>query len=175
MRKKWRILVGILVVAVIATCVILLGGGASDFHAKYDGRDLTTEVSGIGRDDTYEVYLRTHEGVAAGTEVVAVDVAAFEGDGELQQDEAGNAQVFTADGGIVTWKVNVPAEGMYAVQVEYLTVPSRGVDVEREIRINGEMPFAGADTLRFSRLWVDGGEVRKDNQGNEIRPTQVEK
>ena len=175
MRKKWRILVGILVVAVIAACVILLGGGASDFHSKYDGRDLTTEVSGIGRDDTYEVYLRTHEGVAAGTDVVAVDVAAFEGDGELQQDGGGNPQVFTADGGIVTWKVNVPAEGMYAVQVEYLTVPSRGVDVEREIRINGEMPFAGADTLRFSRLWVDGGEVRKDNQGNEIRPTQVEK
>ena len=81
MRKKWRILVGILVVAVVAACVILLGGGTSDFHAKYDGRDLTTEVSGIGRDDTYEVYLRTHEGVAAGTEVVAVDVAAFEGYG----------------------------------------------------------------------------------------------
>ena len=52
---------------------------------------------------------------------------------------------------------------------------SRGVDVERELYINDVMPFAGADTLRFSRLWVDGGEVRKDNQGNEIRPSQKEK
>ena len=175
MRKKWRILVGVLVVAVVVACVILLGGGTSDFHAKYEGRDLTTDVTGIGRDDTYEVYLKTHEGVAAGNEVIAVDVADFEGDGELQQDDSGAPQVLTADGGIVTWKVNLPVEGMYAVQVEYLTVPSRGVDVEREIHINGVMPFAGADTLRFSRLWVDGGEVRKDNQGNEIRPTQVEK
>ena len=35
--------------------------------------------------------------------------------------------------------------------------------------------FAGADTLCFSRLWVDGGEIRQDNQGKEIRPRQVEK
>ena len=77
MRKKWRILVGILVVAVVAACVILLGGGASDFHSKYDGRDLTTEVSGIGRDDTYEVYMRTHQDVPAGTEIMEVDLAAF--------------------------------------------------------------------------------------------------
>jgi len=36
------------------------------------------------------------------------------------------------------------------------------------------MPFAGAGTLRFSRLWTDEGEVRRDNQGNDIRPSQVE-
>ena len=65
MRKKWRILVGILVVAVVVVCIVLLNGGASDFRAKYEGRDLSTDVTGIGRDDTYEVYLKTHENVAA--------------------------------------------------------------------------------------------------------------
>ena len=175
MRKKWRILVGILVVAVVVVCVVVLNGGTQSFHSKYEGRDLSTDVTGIGRDDTYEVYLKAHEDVPAGTETIAVDVSAFEGDGTLQQDSAGAPQVYTADGEYTTWKVSVPEAGMYAVQVEYLTVESRGVDIEREIHINGELPFAGADTLRFSRLWVDGGEVRKDNQGNEIRPTQVEK
>ncbi len=175
MRKKWRILVGVLVVAVVVACIILLNGGASDFRAKYEGRDLSTDVTGIGRDDTYEVYLKTHENVAAGTEAIELDVAAFEGDGKLQQNAEGVNEVYTDDGGYTTWNVTVPEDGMYAVQVEYLTVPSRGVDVEREIHINGVMPFAGADTLRFSRLWVDGGEIRKDNQGNEIRPSQVEK
>ena len=175
MRKKWRILVGILVVVILAAAIVILTGDPQNYHDKYDGRDLSTDVSGIGRDDTYDVYLKAHEGVAAGTETVVVDVAAFEGDGVLQQDENGNPQVYTADGEYTSWMVNVPEEGMYAVQVEYLTVASRGVDVERELYINDVLPFAGADTLRFSRLWVDGGEVRKDNQGNEIRPSQVEK
>ena len=175
MRKKWRILVGILVVVILAAAIVLLNGDPLNYHDKYDGKDLSTDVSGIGRDDTYDVYLKAHEGVAAGTETIVVDVAAFEGDGVLQQDANGNPQVYTADGEYTSWMVNVPVEGMYAVQVEYLTVESRGVDVERELYINDVLPFAGADTLRFSRLWQDGGEVRKDNQGNEIRPSQKEK
>lgn len=175
MRKKWRILVGVLVVAILVVAIVLLNGSSQSYHDKYEGKDLSTDVTGIGRDDTYEVYLKAHEGVAAGAETIVVDVAAFEGDGQLQMDEAGQPTVYTTDGEVTTWTVNVPAEGMYAVQVEYLTVESRGVDIEREIHINGVLPFAGADTLRFSRLWVDGGEIRKDNQGNEIRPSQVEK
>ncbi|MBE5809482.1 MAG: extracellular solute-binding protein [Clostridiales bacterium] len=175
MRKKWRILVGILVVVILVAAIVLLNGDPQNYHDKYDGKDLSTDISGIGRDDTYDVYLRTHQDVAAGTETIVVDVAAFEGDGVLQQDENGNPQVYTADGEYTSWMVDVPVEGMYAVQVEYLTVESRGVDVERELYINDVLPFAGADTLRFSRLWVDGGEVRKDNQGNEIRPSQTEK
>ena len=141
MRKKWRMLVGILVVVILATAIVLLNGDPQNYHDKYDGKDLSTDVSGIGRDDTYDVYLKAHAGVAAGTETIVVDVAAFEGDGVLQQDENGNPQVYTADGEYTSWMVNVPEEGMYAIQVEYLTVESRGVDVERELYINDVMPF----------------------------------
>ena len=176
MRKKmWRILVGVLVVAIVVVAIVLLNSGAQDFHEKYEGVDLSTDVTGIGRDDTYEAYLQAHEGVKAGSAAVEVDIAAFEGDGQLQQDASGAAEVYSADGAYTTWAVNVPEEGMYSVQIEYLTVESRGVDIERELHINGELPFSGADMLRFSRLWVDGGEVRQDNQGNDIRPSQVEK
>lgn len=175
MRKKWRILVGALVVVILVVTLVLLNGGQQSYHAKYEGRDLTTDVTGIGRDDTYEIYLRNHEGTAPGAEMIEVDVAAFEGDGKLQQSASGSMEVYTADGECTSWKVTVPADGMYTIRLEYLTVSSRGVDIEREVYINDALPFAGADTLRFSRLWVDGGEVRKDNQGNEIRPTQVER
>jgi len=174
-KKKWRILVGILVVVAVVACIVLLNQGTQSYHDKYAGKDLSTDVTGIGRDDTYDLYRKAHEGVAPGTGEIVVDVAAFEGDGTLQQDASGAPEVYTADGGYTTWKVNVPEQGMYTVQIEYLTVESRGVDIERELHINGELPFAGADTLCFSRLWIDASEVRKDNQGNEIRPSQKEK
>lgn len=175
MRKKmWRILLGIVIAAIVIVGICLLNSGTEDFHAKYDGVDLTTDVSGIGREGTYQGYLLAHQEAAPGSEEIPVAVDVFEGDGEIRPDEAGTPQVYTADGNMTTWKVNVPEDGMYAVRVEYLTVESRGVDVERALYINGEMPFSDAETLRFSRLWTDAGEVRKDNQGNDIRPSQTE-
>lgn len=176
MRKKmWRILVGILVVAIVVAAVILLNRGAQDFHEKYEGVDLTTDVTGIGRSDTYEGYLLAHKDASVGAEEIPVDIAAFEGDGTLEKDANGADQLLTEDGAYTTWKVTVPQAGLYAVELNYLTVESRGVDIERAIYINDELPFASAENLRFSRLWVDAGEVRKDNQGNEIRPSQVER
>ncbi len=175
MRKKgfgW--LIGILCLAAVIAVIVLLGGGAQNFHEKYEGADLSADVSGLGREDTYANYLQAHADAVSGDEEVKVDIAAFEGDGELRQEEDGTPSVFTADGSYVTWKVNVEKSGMYNIMLDYLTTPARGVDIERELYINGELPFSGARSLCFTRLWTDGSEVRKDNQGNDIRPSQVE-
>lgn len=85
-----------------------------------------------------------------------------------------NEGVLTGDESVVTWKVNVPQAGMYNIRIEYIGTKSRGVDIEREVLINGEIPFNGASTLRFSRMWADGGDIRTDNRGNQIRPSQKE-
>jgi len=175
MRKRKRlILLCILIAAVAVIGIILLNGGAQDFREKYEGIDLLTNIGGIGREDLYENYLEKHKDIGYGQQAIAIDIAAFEGDGQVQADEKGNPQVYTGDKSLVTWKVDVPADGMYAIEMEYLTVASRGVDVERAVYINNELPFAGADTLCFTRLWMDAGEVKRDNQGNQIRPSQKE-
>lgn len=180
MGKKARgVLIGILCAVVIIAGLILLSQGETDFRSKYEGVDLSTDVVGIGRDDTYDAYLGRHEGVATGAEIVEVDVTAFEGDGEACQEDGADC-VLTPDNGYTTWKVTVEQEGMYTILLDYKTVESRGVDIERELYINGELPFSGAATLRFSRLWMDDpedfvdGAYRKDNQGNDIRPSQIE-
>ena len=48
------------------------------------------------------------------------------------------------------------------------------MDIQRALYINGQIPFLGAETLLFPRMWTDSGEARKDNQGNQIRPAQKE-
>ena len=170
MRKKgfgW--LIGILCLAAVIALIVLLGGGAQDFHEKYEGVDLSSDVSGLGREDTYTHYLQAYAGKESGGTPVEVDVSAFEGDGKAVEDG-----VLTEDGSFVTWKVNVEKAGMYNILLDYMTTASRGVDIERELYINGELPFSGARSLCFTRLWKDGSEVRRDNQGNDIRPTQTE-
>ncbi|MBR3285429.1 MAG: extracellular solute-binding protein, partial [Bacteroidales bacterium] len=121
--------------------------------------------------NTYTSYLEKYAGLPAVSEAVEVDLASFEGNGgEVCADG-----LLTADNSELSWKVDVPKAGLYNIRLEYLTTESRGVDIEREIAINGEVPFSGASTLCFSRLWTDATEVRKDNQGNDIRPTQEER
>ncbi|MBR6570229.1 MAG: extracellular solute-binding protein [Clostridia bacterium] len=174
MGRLWKAVIGIGCVVLVVALIAIFGDGVQNFSAKYEGYDLTADVSGLGRDNTYEGYLQAHASAPVGSSEAAVDIAVFEGEGELRQDENGAACVYTPDSSFVTWKVNVEQAGMYNVVLDYLTVDSRGVDMERALYINGELPFAGAADLCFSRLWTDGGEVRQDNQGNDVRPSQVE-
>ena len=170
MSRKWRnVLIGVLAAAVLAAGIWLMSQGPSNFSDKYAGTDLSTDVSGIGRSNTYEAYVASYAGEAETREEIAVDLTAFEGDGEER-----SGGVYTGDESAVTWRVEVPQAGLYNIRLEYLTTESRGVDIERELLINGELPFAGASTLCFSRLWTDASEIRKDNQGNDIRPSQKE-
>ncbi len=180
-KKKRGVLIGILCAVVVIAVLLLLPKGDTSFRAKYNGVDLATDVEGIGRDDTYNGYLAAHADVSTGTEEVALDIVNFEGDGEVQTVDGAEC-VYTADTNKTTWKVTVPEEGMYNILLDYKTVESRGVDIERAVYINGELPFSGAATLRFSRLWTDDpsdfaedGSFRTDNQGNHIRPSQIER
>ena len=168
-RKARNTLIVILVIALVVAGIWLLTKGENDFSAKYKGEDLSTDVQGIGRSNTYDAYIAQYASQPEVTDEVAVDVLTFEGQAETTADG-----VLTDGENDVTWKVDVPQAGLYNIRLDYLTVPSRGVDIERELLINGELPFTGASTLCFSRLWTDKGEVKKDNQGNDIRPSQVE-
>ena len=170
MSRKWRnVLIGVMAVAAVIVLVVLLNQGTSGYSSKYAGVNLSTDVSGIGRSNTYETYVASHASDPEVKAEVAVDVLTFEGKAAPQTEG-----LLTDDGSEVTWKVEVPQAGLYNIRLDYLTTESRGVDIERELLINGELPFAGAGTLTFSRLWTDAGEVRKDNQGNDIRPSQKE-
>lgn len=172
MSKKWRnILIGILAAVIVIAGFWLLSRSPDNFREKYEGADLTTDVTGIGRSNTYGAYTAKYADLPAVKEAVEINLADFEGKGGTLCADG----VMTEDESELTWKVQVPQAGLYNIRLEYMTMESRGVDIEREIAINGEVPFTGASTLCFSRLWTDAGEVRKDNQGNDIRPTQTER
>jgi len=172
-QRHKRMWITLLVIVCALLALMLMNRGSQSFHEKYEDADLTADVSGIGRANTYDSYLLSHADAAPVSAGVGVDIASFEGEGELRTAN-GAAAVYTPDGSTVSWRVHVPHAGLYHVELDYMATESRGVDIERELLINGEMPFAGAGTLRFSRLWTDEGEVRRDNQGNDIRPSQVE-
>lgn len=195
---KW---IALAVVVLALGLWFYLSNGEESYVEKYQNHDLSVSADDIGRDNTYELYLQAHADAQDATADIAAELSALipgEGaafhaqlgvtaEGELLTgDELATAQssgevvtvvenaVLTQSGSSASWTVNVPESGLYNIELTYLTGKSRGVDIERELLLNGELPFDGADTMTFSRLWTDGGEKRMDNQGNEIRPSQVE-
>ena len=87
MSRKWRnILIGVLAVAVIVVLIVVLNRGSSDYSSKYAGVDLSTDISGIGRSNTYEEYVASHASDPEVKKEVTVDVLAFEGDATPQRE-----------------------------------------------------------------------------------------
>lgn len=175
MKKLW---IGIGVVAVIVVIAVLWSmRGVEDFHEKYAGEDLTRDVEGMERAGTYTGYLNDHADAADMEQEAEIDLFSYtsEGDVEVYENYEGAAKaLYTGTNSEVTFEVEIPRTGYYNLYMEYLIPESRGVAAERGVMINGEVPFEDARNIAFTRIWTDGGAVKVDNQGNEIRPVQVE-
>ncbi|MCR5278168.1 MAG: extracellular solute-binding protein [Lachnospiraceae bacterium] len=174
--KKFLITLGVLAVFILV-CVILTRRKVADFHAKYEGVDLTREVVGTEKTGTYDKYLLSHDMSRTPSTDIDVDIFTYTSEGKVSTEtsyEGADKAVLTEATSTVTFSVNVPEEGFYNIFMEYFIPDSKGVPAERKLYINGELPFDDAMDLEFARIWTDKGPVIIDNQGNEIRPTQVE-
>lgn len=177
-KKKKLILTLIIIVVLIAAFIVYRKlNQADNYYDKYAGYDLDSDVQGVSREGTYAKYLQMYGEEAKPSASIEVDLFDYtDASGvSVENDYEGEAKVLvTEDTSSVTWQVEVPESGLYNMYIEYYPIASRGVDIERAFYINGELPFTGSDDIAFSRVWGDKNEVREDNQGNEIRPTQVE-
>ncbi len=148
-----------------------------DFHHKYEGTDLTVDVEGAVREGTYSRYLNAHKDAICPkgeVEIAVTDYILGENVKVHSTYEGATNVLYTEGDSKVIWQVEIPQAGFYNIYLEYLAAESRGVAVERTLYINDELPFSGAENVAFTRMWMDGNEVKVDNQGNEIRPQQVE-
>jgi ABC-type glycerol-3-phosphate transport system substrate-binding protein len=174
-KKTRNVLIAL--AAIILLFVITSLIPEKDFSEKYEGVDLS--VSAVqGETRNYSQYLAIHSDSAKVTSNVKVDVLRYDTSKStgvsLYKSYYGKDAVFTDDDSSITWNVEVPAAGFYNLEFEYIATPSRNVNLERSILINGESPFNDAESVFFSRLWQDGGPIKTDNRGNSIRPVQKE-
>jgi len=95
--------------------------------------------------------------------------------------------ICSAEEGSLVYNVTVPQAGFYNILFNYVAMDEKmngddvhtweesgGADIEREIKVNGVIPFDDLAVVSFTRTWHDGGVVRTDINGNEIKPSQVE-
>ncbi len=77
--------------------------------------------------------------------------------------------------GTVTWEFNVPEAGAYNIEFHYYPYEGKSANPEREIAINGEVPFSEMRNVTFYRIWGNVTEVKHVKGKNDIRPSREEK
>ena len=162
-----------------AAAALMLGSmPAYGISARAAEEDLSQYYVVVYDTIKYEDYLEKYSDASRPDREITVaggDYAvADEGFEKAASYEGKSNVVLTPPEGSVTWEVDVPEAGLYQVQMEYYPIEGKNNSIEREVRVNGELPFDGAQYLVFPRNWENKTEITRDSRGNDIRPMQVE-
>ncbi|MDQ8734551.1 extracellular solute-binding protein [Paenibacillus sp. LHD-38] len=141
------------------------------------GQNSLTNVS----ENSYEHYLQQYEDEERPNEEIVIRGADFTSANEMNPEIGGELGgisgdfVKTAESGSIGWELEVPTPGLYHIAINYFPIEGKSSAIERELLIDGELPFTSARNLIFNRVWKnESDQIMQDNRGNELRPRQVE-
>lgn len=85
---------------------------------------------------------------------------------------------FVGEGGYAEWNVSVPADGCYALMLDYYNIPGKNNNAAFTLYIDGTMPFKELNAIELPRCWSDelddNGDFYSDPRGNDKLPEQHE-
>ncbi|MWV43722.1 extracellular solute-binding protein [Paenibacillus sp. HJL G12] len=129
----------------------------------------------------YEEYLNNHKASATSAGDMVIEGDAYNQAEGMNVSVLPNYQgvqgnsILTQDSGSVTWDFDVKKAGLYNIRLELYTEPGKDSDIERELAIDGAVPFAEAKNLVLNRVWKnEKNQFDQDGRGNDLTPGQVE-
>ena len=86
--------------------------------------------------------------------------------------------LLSPNSGTITWQVEIPSSGRYAIELEYYPLGESTSMIERMFYLDGKVPFSQARYLSLSKVWeydyprdADGNITFKvDINGNQLKP-----
>ena len=176
MQKMRKWVVVLLVVSLFGSSLGLVRADVADSSGgqNSDG-DWVYNTDGQSGDNTYYYYMLEHQAAAHPSREIAVDLSGLKvtaseygdaSDTKLLPDKSLN---IVAVGEKITFPVNVPETGLYAVEMDYLPVKTASIQYLFAFGINGETPFTEANSCILSRVYQNAPIVQ-DEFGDDLRP-----
>lgn len=76
--------------------------------------------------------------------------------------------------GFADYKITVHEAGSYNIALTYLPIEANGNDINVGIKVDGKYSYEDLKTVNLPRYWMNDGDVRRDDLGNEYAPKQKE-
>lgn len=74
----------------------------------------------------------------------------------------------------VEWTFDVEKAGLYEIVINYYAQPAYGMQIQRKLMIDGEVPFDEANTMYLYRRFREAGEVTTNAINDEVWPEMEE-
>lgn len=81
---------------------------------------------------------------------------------------------WTDESGTVSWPFTIEESGLYHLSLDYIPLPLKGMNIEFEVRIDGQVPNDDFLSVRFSRVWKDSSAIKRDKLDNDLVSDAVE-
>ncbi|WMT43137.1 extracellular solute-binding protein [Paenibacillus sp. D2_2] len=133
------------------------------------------------QDGSYDQYLAQHQNAPRPDTKIVIEGESFtSADGmspSIVQGIPGlsGQAVETDEEGSLTWTFDIPQEGMFQIAVRYYQLEGKSADIDRELYIDGDLPFTESKNVLFHRIWANEGEMQQDDRGNDLYQKQIEK
>lgn len=132
------------------------------------------------RGSSVNEYLASHEGAKYPAREVVIKAVNYTNseDAEVSvlADYKGRSNVlsWTGERGSVSWDFSIEESGFYIIAMDYSALPSKGMNIEFDVKVDGVNPYDDFMSVRFSRIWKDAYDIRQDENGNDLVPDQEE-
>jgi ABC-type glycerol-3-phosphate transport system substrate-binding protein len=102
--------------------------------------------------------------------------SAEDGDFSVEKYEGSSDDVLVWDSleGSVTYDFEVEETGIYCLEMSYFNIVSTSNTIELSVSIDGEVPYSTASRIQLNKVWVNSEDIKEDENGNQVRPSQVQ-
>jgi hypothetical protein len=167
-----------------ALLTILLSGGVSAMELPVSAIDIEyiiSQVENYRECQSYADYLSCYSDARRPSDIYVIEASDYVASQDMElvvyNDYMGKEgkSVLTGEEGVIEYHFECRTAGLYNISVMYYPVEGKSSSIERSVLIDGSLPFAESAIVKLPRVWKNElDEFQKDNQGNDIRPKQVE-
>lgn len=79
---------------------------------------------------------------------------------------------WTKDTAHISWEVQIPQDGLYAIALEYCIPEETLLGCKRKVYIDGKVPFEECISVSFPKLWMGDAAPLTDINGDDVMPEQ---
>ena len=173
-----RAVVCFLIISFTVSFFTVLGGKtvravSENFSTKTDTDTDTADERG------YYDYYNEYSAVSANTQSVTIGTdnitAVQQSEKAMSVYDGVSAVILSEDNEWCEWDFAITESGIYSIRLNYYPLEDTGLDIELGFLIDGKLPFREIDSVTLPRTWIDESVTQTKEDGNDIRPAQIEK
>lgn len=163
--------------SVFLTVLLLVSAVGLSMFVSADESGTENEQTGLYDSNTYNDYVLKHSDIPFANKEYTVNSGnIISSSGAIEEFSSNDikAVILNDNNEWVEYSFNVEESALYNISIMYYPIKGTGRDIELSFAFDGSIPYEELSDVSFSRIWINETEVLTDEEGNELRPSQVE-